>query len=126
MILNLTQHTATADQINQGVADLPEDKRSVLQLLLTFDSLPSSWEISERANAIAALAQQFDMDRDQGPISAMIGGAPFLMSSLEGALEEVGVQPLYAFSVRESVEQQQPDGTVRKVNVFKHQGFVSV
>jgi len=126
MILNLTQHASTPEQQAQGVIDLPADQRQELQGLLTFDVLPTSWDIDERAKAIAAMALSIDMERDQGPISAMIGGAPFLMSPLEGALEDVGVQPLYAFSVRESVEQVQPDGTVRKVNVFRHQGFVEV
>jgi len=124
MILNLTQHNATPDQIAQGVADLPDPQN--LRDALTFDALPSAEEISNRAAYIAAMAQAFDMERDQGPISAMIGGAPFLMSSLEGALREVGIEPIYAFSVRESVDQTQPDGSVRKVAIFRHQGFVEV
>ena len=32
--------------------------------------------------------------------------------------------PLYAFSRRESVEEWQPDGSVRKINIFRHDGFV--
>jgi hypothetical protein len=54
----------------------------------------------------------------------MIGGAPYLMAPLERSLRSVGVYPVYAFSVRESVEQTAPDGTVRKTNVFRHAGFV--
>ena len=34
----------------------------------------------------------------------MIGGAPYLMASLERALDAVMIQPVYSFSVRESVE----------------------
>jgi len=56
----------------------------------------------------------------------MIGGAPFLMSALEDALVIAGITPLYAFSVRESVEAEQADGSVRKVAVFRHLGFVEV
>lgn len=47
-----------------------------------------------------------------------------MMRALEDALANVGVQPVYAFSVRESVEQTQPDGSVRKINVFRHSGWV--
>jgi hypothetical protein len=54
----------------------------------------------------------------------MIGGAPYLMAPLEVALRAHGITPLYAFSVRESVEQTQPDGSVRKIAVFRHGGFV--
>lgn len=57
---------------------------------------------------------------------AMIGGAPYLMAPLEIALRDVGIRPLYAFSVRASVEKTRPDGSVEKINVFKHGGFVGL
>ena len=56
----------------------------------------------------------------------MIGGAPFLMGALESELKNRGIQPMYAFSVRDSVEKQNPDGSVTKQNVFKHAGFIEV
>jgi hypothetical protein len=34
--------------------------------------------------------------------------------------------PVYEFSVRESVEQPDGNGGIRKVNVFRHVGFVEV
>lgn len=55
---------------------------------------------------------------------AMIGGALWLMAPLELALRAVGIEPLYAFSERTSAEQIQIDGSVRKVAVFRHVGFV--
>ena len=58
-------------------------------------------------------------------IHCMIGGAPFLMGPLEAALLKDNRVPVYAFSVRESVEAPQADGSVRKANVFRHGGFVS-
>lgn len=39
MILNITQHPATPEQIAAGVVDLPADKRAALCSLLTFDAL---------------------------------------------------------------------------------------
>lgn len=116
VILNLTQHKATPEQATAGVRE-PEDK-DVVQALLTFEEMPSPGEVFSRAKALAELAIK------HGAESAMIGGAPFLMSALEAALRVQGVTPLYAFSRRESADQTQPDGTVRKVAIFRHLGFV--
>lgn len=46
------------------------------------------------------------------------------MSTLEKALQYTGITPVYAFSKRESKEEKLPDGSVKKINVFKHVGFV--
>jgi len=122
MILNLTQHAATAEQIAAGVRDVVQHhgEREKLKSLLTFESLPSAEEVYDRADAIADLAQSYFVD------VAMICGAPYLMGALERALNKRGIKPVYAFSERVSEEQVQEDGSVRKVNVFKHIGFVEV
>lgn len=118
-ILNLTQHPATPDQVAAGVVDLPAERREFLVKLLTFEELPSRYEIEEVALHIAALCDT------EWVTTAMIGGAPYLMSALEEALSTIYVKPVYAFSKRESVEELQPDGSVRKATVFKHLGFVT-
>lgn len=117
-ILNLTQHAATHEQVAQGVFE-PTNKELV-QRLLTFDKLPNFKEIARVAATLARLAQA------SGAKHALIGGAPFLMSLLEYELKVHGVDPLYAFSVRESVEQVLPDGSVKKTNVFRHAGFIEL
>lgn len=117
-ILNLTQHTATADQVAAGVVE-PADKHLV-QALSTFDTLPDAQEL--RAKAVA-LAQMVAYDRFD---TVMIGGAPFFMAPLEQALRERNIKILYAFSKRESVDEMQKDGSVKKTHVFKHAGFVEV
>jgi len=122
MILNLTQHAATPEQIAAGVVDLRVAKRAALCELLTFDSLPNREAIDAAAEAISLLANS-ELPEEDGQ-SAMIGGAPWLMAALETALAEQRITPVYAFSVRESVEQVQPDGSVRKINIFRHTGFV--
>ena len=48
------------------------------------------------------------------------------MSALEKALVDYGVCPYYAFSRRESVEEVQADGSVRKTAVFRHAGFIQM
>lgn len=118
MILNLTQHPATVEQIAAGVVDLPVEPRAFLQRLLTFTSLPTRREVDQRAESIAALVEP--STRKQ----AMIGGAPYLMAPLERHLEAIGIEPMYAYSERVSIEEVQADGTVRKVNTFRHAGWV--
>ena len=119
-IVNLTQHYATSEQAKAGVIDLDESWRKVLQDLLTFDELPDITVLIGAAEGIAALPEYTVPDADR----AMIGGAPFLMFALESALIHRGIKPLYAFSKRESVEETQSDGSVKKVAVFRHVGFV--
>jgi len=130
MILNLTQHQATPEQLAAGVVNLPDDKRAALADALTVTTLPDRESIEARCDYIAELACQNglggDDEDDPHPKMAMIGGAPWLMSTLEQALTGRGITPLYAFSVRESTERILPDGTVQKINVFKHAGFVKI
>jgi hypothetical protein len=125
MIINLTQHPGTPEQ---GVVDLTGQKLAALKVALTFDTLPTPDEIIVRAEFIAELACYNGLGGDDGedptPTAAMIGGAPYLMAALERALLVRSIFPLYAFSVRDSAEQVQADGTVRKVAIFRHYGFV--
>jgi len=118
MILNLTQHAASPEQIEAGVIE-PKNKEAV-KSLLTFKTLPTVTDVAERAGKLAIIASE------SGCKSAMIGGAPFLMGALQETLAGFGVNPVYAFSQRESVDQTQADGSVRKVAVFRHLGFVEV
>ncbi|KLR59472.1 hypothetical protein [Diaphorobacter sp. J5-51] len=126
MIVNLTQHRATPEQLAAGVVDLPEPKRKALVRALTIETLPSKAELEDLAWHIASLSftDADYMDTNVRPQAAMIGGAPYLMAPLVKALQNEGIKALYAFSQRESVESHQPDGTVVKTNVFKHVGFV--
>ena len=122
MIINLTQHNATADQIAAGVVEPDAASKALIQKLLTFNDLPSAWVIEHRASALADLVDRMS----GGATRVMIGGAPYLMGALERELKERGHRPVYAFSQRESVDQIQDDGTTRKVAIFRHLGFVEV
>ena len=132
-MLNLTQHPATADQIAVGVVDLAGDELGSLKSALTFGELPNEQEIGNRAAAIAGIAVRVEdpaapqdalIGRHYCHDRAMIGGALWLMAPLAAALRRAGIEPVFAFSVRETEEQRQPDGSVRKVTVFRHAGFV--
>lgn len=131
MILNLTQHTATQEQKAQLVVE-PRMTKEEIRKLLTFEEIPSKEEIESRATKLAEIAASEashyagDTDNRIWITRVMIGGAPYLMGALEKALRECGFTPVYAFSKRESIDQPQPDGSVKKIAVFRHIGFVEV
>ena len=138
VILNLTMHQATPEQIEAGVYE-PEHHDEI-KAALTFNTLPSKKEIEVKALTLAAFAHREVRTRvledrptseEQLPIEdqmlgmrVMIGGAPYLMPYLEKALKDVNLKAVYAFSKRESVEIVIADGSVKKTAVFKHLGFV--
>lgn len=127
VIVNLTQHLASTEQVQAGVVDLPEDRRAALLKALTFDEIPSIHQIVEAAEQIVDIAFDNGLGEDGGsivPKFAMIAGAPWLLSTLENELHMHGITPVYAFSVRTSEETVQPDGSTKKTNVFRHKGFV--
>lgn len=117
-ILNLTQHFATADQVKVGVEE-PVFK-SQIQNLLNFKEIPTEMGMKSRAEKLASYASA------DGYAKAMIGGAPYFMSHLEKALKAKGIVPVYAFSARVSSEYEDVDGSVKKVNSFRHIGFYEV
>jgi len=128
--LNLTQHTATPEQKLAGVIDLPEYLRKELIEYITFEEIPSPKAMEELAAKVAKLYERaYSVISNDGVIPlgsfAMVGGAPYFQRYLEDALRRIGVEPLHAFSVRESADQPQNDGTMKKVAVFRHAGWVT-
>lgn len=113
IIINLTQHSASDEQVEANVIE-PTNK-SAVQAAITFDAIPSVEEMVSRAQFLASIA------KESGSKKAMIGGAPFFMGTLERVLIAHNITPVYAFSVRESIEK---DGV--KTSVFRHTGFVEL
>ena len=147
VILNLTQHKATEEQIKDGVIDFQEDYNTKLKELLTFNDIPDCKEVQERADEVVKLVEEFLLD-DLSPvkdevksiksikdekermkeykklnIGFMIGGALFLMKPLIERLNCIGT-PMFAFTKRITEEIPQSDGSVKKIAIFKHEGFV--
>ena len=116
--MNATQHSASTEQIAQGVVELPTKAKKRLQELLTFVSVPTSEEIEERAIQLAILIDIFSDDETN---HCMVGGAPYLMGALERRLKALGITPLHAFTER--VVTEDPT-TGAKTSVFKHTGWV--
>ena len=120
MIINLTQHKATTDQLAAGVKDFSDEDRVYLSEALNFSSVPTMEVIYDRVEKLNGLAHKEGHFGTQ----VMIGGALWLMAPLIRRLMLEGFRPVFAFSVRESVDEVQADGSVKKVAVFKHAGFV--
>ena len=117
-IVNLTQHNASPEQLNEGVENLTEPALSLLKRALTFDSPPTPNDINASIDTIVALAIGYE--------AAMIGGAPFIMSILENQLLLNNIMPLYAFTRRVVNETTNPDGQIIKQSIFRHEGFIAV
>lgn len=98
-IINLTQHFATETQVKDGVFE-PSDKNTIKNLL-TFSTIPSKEDMVERAKKLAQIA-------------------------LESKLIAVGIKPLHSFTERKSVDKIADDGSVQKVSVFEHIGWVGL
>jgi len=121
-VLNLTQHKATPDQLEDGVIDVKPIHLAVLKTALTFNTLPEydDYGIKERCDVLVFLVNNY-----KGVENVMIGGAPWLMSPLVFAMHKANVNVFYAYSERVSEETMDPDtGIVVKTNVFKHVGLV--
>lgn len=118
-ILNLTQHVDTAPQLAAGVVEPDAETKGRIRELLTFTEIPSAGNIELRAGLLAKAAEGYD--------AAMVGGAPYLMPALARHLSECNVKPLCSFTERKSVERpNEKDGSVEKVSVFEHIGFVEM
>lgn len=116
-IVNLTQHEATEDQYKDGVFDVDQSDKGLVRKYLTFDEIPTVEEMKERAFQLARIANKYsDL--------TMIGGAPYFMPYLIRELEKLGIEAVYSFTKRVSVDSVGESGEVVKKSVFKHVGFV--
>jgi len=107
----------TSDQVQ--VVEPSSENKEKIKKLLTFETKPIKEELELRAIKLVTLIPwNFK--------TIMIGGAPYFMKTLHETLVNHGFKPVYAFSKRESVEIVQEDGSVKKINKFKHAGFVGM
>lgn len=121
-MLNITQHVATPVQVSQGVVEPSPEFKTELQKLITFDRsvIEQPEIIGVRSQAVVQLIKAHYPDTQR----VMVGGALYMMPSLVNELKEAGIEPLFAYSDRVSVDVQNPDGTVSKTVKFEHLGFV--
>lgn len=118
ILINLTQHNLTQEQLKDAV-EVGTDVRNEVIKLITFNGLPTAGEIKDNASRLAAIC------RDMHASHAVIGGAPYFMGPLEQALRKAGIVPLYAFTERVAVEVTNPEtGEVTKTSKFNFAGWI--
>ena len=122
MILNLTQHNATADQINVGINDLPVDFQTTLKGLLTFPTQYTRDDLEYRSLQIHELVRDFCGTSKEVLEGVMIGGMPSFMPVLESVLISKGIKVGYACTERKSVDKKVDDKII-KTAVFVHAGM---
>jgi hypothetical protein len=119
VIFNCTSHALTPEQ-KEGmeVIELPAD-------------LKAQWgQVTEEskeglADDVVAIVTQALSGTGYGFGSMVLvqghpGATYMVVSRLKGM---PGIVPVYAESVRDSVEEKQSDGSVKKMSVFRHLGF---
>jgi hypothetical protein len=115
-IFNLTQHPASKEQKEAGVVELSgwhEGAKSVLN----FNMATPRKEKVARAKAVVGLVKA------AGAKAVMIGGKASFVAILSEELAKAGILPLEAFTRRDVEEVEQGDGSVKKVAVFRHEGW---
>lgn len=147
MILNLTQHAATPEQIAQGLVD--HNNRAALKTLLTVEErvlTDAGWlledVLDDRVEDLVAIALAYQAEavdaipddvrgmrrlnavRDALSLRVLVGGAPILMERLIPALKREGCIPVHALSARAVEEVPQEDGSMKKTSIFKHIRFM--
>lgn len=115
MIYNLTQHLSTPEQKEDGICDV--DNHDYVCKLLTFEELPSQYDIQTRARRLAEYASDINAKE------VLIGGAFYLMPYLVKELTARHIYPYYSFSKRTSSEEV-CHGVVVKRSAYKHIGLV--
>ena len=127
MILNLTQHNATKDQIYAGIIDMPVEFQVALKGLLTFPTTYTRKDLEQRALQIHELirdmcGEHFGAPPNHALDGVMIGGMPSFMSVLESVLISKGIRVGYACTERQSIDKE-IDGKVVKTAIFVHAGM---
>ena len=105
--------------MKEGVIEPSSEQKERIKELLTFNQLPNSSILGARARNLAKMAVEADVN------AALLAGPGWFTRAQEMALLARNIEPIYAFSKREVVEEvQEGSGEVRKLSVFHHLGFV--
>lgn len=116
-MLNLSNHVLTQEQVKEiydmgyEIVELtPEDKKIWGQLN------PDNY-----SDAVFRIME--DEDTRYQVEAYHIAGFPPAVVIAACTANGLGLPSYYAYSERQSVEEKQSDGSIKKTNVFKHKGF---
>lgn len=125
-LVNCTKHMSSDVIIPDGYSGLnftiidpsPRDKERILELQDFNSGVPDFDDIKRRASAIAEIVARY------GTKYAWVGGAGYLMSSLEAELKRRGINPVYSWSRRDYMEITDDKGIKRLEMYREHGGWV--
>ena len=112
-VLNLSNHVLTGAQ----VSELTEKGYEIVELS---DSDKKVWGQLDPYNykeVIDEILSTYSAD-----LFHVAGFPPAVVYAVEH-IKDLGKEAIYAYSVRESIEEHLPDGSVIKKNIFKHIKF---
>ena len=66
----------------------------------------------------------FEVTVDKNITLVQPAGSPAFQLMLGRCMDQMQIQVMYAHSERVSVDESQPDGTVKKVSTFQHKGWI--
>lgn len=95
-IINLTTRRITRETDFSGLMELSEKDRKVVAMLLHFEEAPHQEELPSRAAAIANIADR--ALRGKQIRKALLSGPKYFLSTLEKALIEEHIEPVYVYS----------------------------
>jgi hypothetical protein len=116
--INVSSHSLTQDQLT----DLVKMGYSVIELPTELKTRWSNIDPVAEINdlLISAIVSFAEVNLATG---ALVAGEPGHMVSCIKALQEAGVTCFHATTTRVSEDQAEPDGSIKKVSVFKHVRF---
>lgn len=121
-MINLSNHPSTNWPQEQIDAARELDGREVVDL--PFPSVPTdavrAWDIVSLARGLTLRLAGL---RKEGHRAVMVAGEPAMSVALVAIVQGLGMQAFCAVTVRDAVEERLPDGSTRKVSVFRFQGF---
>ena len=134
-VMNLMQHELNEEQLNELGTMLPEiaeiiDGKNEISYHNELANTPGDWgklsKLADRlVNDCLLSMRQYDaviLPVGSPAFQTAIGFA-ICRAKQEGALDFDSPMMIWAHSVRESVDQPQPDGSIRKMSVFNHSHF---
>lgn len=120
-ILWACQHAPTKEQINTLDGIIVELKHVNPSLFGSLSNTPASIE------AIEDLALQLQLECSSYDIVVLPIGSPAFNFAFARRVPTIDnpVQYKFAYTQRVSIDEPQPDGTVRKTSIFKFEGWIT-
>lgn len=116
-ILNLSNHVLTQEQI----AELSSMGYEIVELNAEDKQRWSQLNLNNYENVVYRIMEA-EETRYNVDCFHVAGFPPAVVLAVNTAFH-LGKRSVYAYSERVSEEVHQPDGTVKKMNIFKHLGF---